>query len=73
MLIREEKLTFSPEVRVYAGKIFYDYGLHKPPTLFPTAIMDEKEGNDDEKNAALKEIFDEKINTVNEYVKKCTK
>lgn len=71
-LIRSEKLTFSPEICVYAGQIFYEYGFHKPPTLFPQAIMQEREGNDDEKNQALQEIFDEKIRATKEYLEKCT-
>lgn len=72
-LIRGEQLDFSPEVRVYAGQIFYEYGMHQPPTLFPQAIMKEQEGNDEEKNAALQEIFDEKITIVEEYLKQCTR
>jgi hypothetical protein len=68
-LIRGEKFDFSPEVRVYAGQIFRDYGMHKPPTLFPTAIMEQKEGDDTEKNEALQEIFDEKLKHSEQYVK----
>ena len=68
-MIRGEKLDFSPEVRLYAGQVFYDYGMHKPPTLFPDALMKEREGDDSEKNAALQEIFDEKIKTTEEYVR----
>jgi len=71
-IIRSEPLHFSPEVRTYAGQIFYDYGMHKPPTLFPQALMREKEGNDDEKNEALQEIFNEKIKITEEYLKECT-
>lgn len=71
-LIRGESLDFSPEVRVYAGQIFHDYGMHKPPALFPEAIMRERDGEDTEKNEALQEIFDEKIKTVEEYLKQCT-
>jgi hypothetical protein len=71
-LIRGEELDFSPEVRVYAGQIFYDYGFHKPPTLFPKAIMQEKDGNDDDKNAALQELFDEKIKITKNYLDLCT-
>ena len=72
-LIRNEKITFSPEIRVYAGKIFYDYGMHKPPILFPEAIMDEKDGDDSEKNAALDELFQAKILAVTNYMKECKK
>lgn len=71
-LIRSEKLTFSPEICVYAGQIFYEYGMHCPPKLFSQAIMQEREGNDDDKNEALQEIFDEKIKSVEEYMKQCT-
>lgn len=70
-MIRGEEFDFSPEVRVYSGQIFYDYGFHKPPQLFPKAIMHEKEGNDDEKNEALKELFDEKIRVTKEYLDSC--
>lgn len=67
-LIRGEKINFSPEIRVYAGQIFYDYGMHKPPELFPEAIMRETEGDDSEKNEALKEIFEAKIKATKEYL-----
>ena len=70
-IIKAEELRFSPEVRVYAGLIFRDYGMHHPPKLFPKAIMEECEGNDDEKNEALQEIFDEKLKTVEQYLRKC--
>ena len=71
-IIRGEPIMFSPEIRVYAGKVFHDYGFHKPPTLFPQAIMQEREGSDDEKNEALQELFNEKIKITEEYVKQCT-
>jgi hypothetical protein len=67
-LIRGEELNFSPEVRVYSGIIFQDYGMHKPPTLFPKALMQEREGSDDEKNEALQELFDEKLRITKEYL-----
>ena len=67
-LIKGEKINFSPEVRVYAGQIFHDYGMHKPPVLFPDAIMQEREGDDTSKNEALQELFDEKIKTLKEYI-----
>ena len=67
-LIKGEKINFSPEVRVYAGQIFHDYGMHKPPVLFPEAIMNEREGDDTSKNEALQELFDEKIKTLKEYL-----
>ncbi len=68
-LIRAEAIVFSPEVRVYAGLVFHSYGMHKPPTLFPYAIMQEREGDDKEKNEALQEIFSEKIRLIEEYFK----
>jgi hypothetical protein len=34
--------------------------------------MDEREGDDTDKNEALQEIFDEKIRKTTEYVEKCT-
>lgn len=71
-LIKHEEIKFSPEIRVYAGQIFFDYGMHKPPVLFPLAIMNEREGNDDSKNAALQEIFNEKLKKTEEYMKQCT-
>ena len=71
-MIRGEPIVFSPEVRVYAGQIFYDYGMHKPPTLFSQAIMQEKDGDDSGKNEALQEIFNEKIKITEEYLKQCT-
>lgn len=67
-LIRAEKMDFSPEIRVYAGQIFYEYGMHKPPELFPEAIMKETEGDDSEKNEALKELFEAKIKATKEYL-----
>lgn len=72
-LIRGESIEFSPEVRVYAGKVFHDYGMHQPPTLFNQAIMQEQEGDDTEKNAALHELFSAKIKITEEYVKECTR
>jgi hypothetical protein len=70
-LIRGEELKFSPSVRVYAGYLFQEYGMHKPPTLFPEAIMQERKGDDKEKNDALQELFDEKIKITTEYIKQC--
>jgi hypothetical protein len=67
-LIRSEKIDFCAEIRVYAGQIFYDYGMHKPPELFPDVIMKETEGDDSEKNEALKEIFEAKIKSIKEYL-----
>lgn len=70
-MIKAEEMDFSPEVRAYAGVVFYSYGMHQPPTLFPQALMRNFEGNDDEKNEALQEIFDEKLKLVLNYIKQC--
>jgi hypothetical protein len=72
-VIRAEELHFSPEVRVYAGQIFYDYGMHKAPKIFPMAIMKESEGDDSSKNDALEEIFNAKIQGIEKYMKQCTR
>lgn len=71
-IIKAEELHFSPEVRVYAGQIFYNYGMHKVPKLFPLAIMTESEGDDSSKNDALEEIFNAKIQSIETYLKQCT-
>ena len=71
-MIKLEDLEFTPEIRVYVGQIFYDYGMHKPPTLFPKALMHESDGNDGSKNEALLEIFNAKIERVTKYLKECT-
>jgi hypothetical protein len=36
--------------------------------LFPDAIMQEKDGDDTDKNAALEELFNEKIKITKEYL-----
>jgi len=80
-LIKGEKIDFSDEVEVYAGKVFYDYGFREAPELFPTAILpncekgdecERVEGDDSGKNEALKEIFDRKISAVQSYMSKIT-
>jgi hypothetical protein len=74
-LIKGEKLDFSTEVQVYVGKVFYDYGFHNAPEIFPTAILPEgrkTEGDDSTKNEALKEIFDRKISSVQSYMSEIT-
>jgi hypothetical protein len=67
-LIKAEEMQFSPEVRVYAGVVFYNYGMHKVPDLFPQALMQEKEGDDKDKNEALQELFDEKLKVTKQYL-----
>lgn len=74
-LIKGEKLDFSDEVEVYAGKVFYDYGFHNAPELFPTAILPadrNSEGSDAEKNEALKEIFDSSLKEIQVYMEALT-
>jgi hypothetical protein len=67
----KEDLDYGDEVRAYAGHIFYEYGLHKAPKIFPTAIMPKSvECNDKEKNAALSELFDAHANYILEYVER---
>lgn len=67
----KEVIQYGDEVRAYAGQVFWDYGLHKAPKLFPTAIMPKSVKCDDTaKNEALKEIFDAKVNTILEYLEK---
>src|ERR1019366_1750451 len=42
-----EQLIFGEEVRAYAGLAFHEYGMHKAPTIFPTAIMPKSNKADD--------------------------
>ena len=70
-LIKHESIKYSDDVNVYVGKIFYDYGFSKPPTLFPSAILPTcNQVDDEEKNKALQELFDHRLNFVMEYVEK---
>jgi hypothetical protein len=69
LVVKAENLEFSPEVRVYAGRIFHDYGMCKAPELMPSAIMPPGvESDDAPKNAALRELFDEKIRRIHAYM-----
>lgn len=65
-----EGLHYSDEVRAYAGRMFYDYGLSKPPQLFPSAIMPPEvvDCKDDEKNEALNELFSSRATKILEYL-----
>ena len=66
-----EKFEFGDEVRAYAGHIFYEYGMHKSPKIFPKAIMPKSNEADDKgKNEALKEIFDAHAAYVLDYLEK---
>ncbi len=70
-----EDLVFDDEVRVYAGRIFYEYGFCNPPKIFPSAIMPKKTGtacNDKEKNEALLELFDAHCEHLIDYAEKLT-
>jgi len=53
------------------GSILHEYGFHKAPKLFKSAIMPKSvEADDKEKNAALKELFDAHANYVIDYMEK---
>jgi hypothetical protein len=71
-LVKNEKLEYSDEVNAYVGKICYDYGFHKAPTLFPSALMPESASSDaaddTDKNNALKEIFEARLAYTQEYM-----
>lgn len=70
-LIRHESLEFGPDINLYVGQIFYDFGMSKAPKLFSSAIMpDGNKSDDKEKNDALQELFDKHVNDVIEYVGK---
>jgi len=67
----DERLDYSDEVRAYAGRIFHEYGMHKAPKIFPTAIMPESAPADDTvKNEALKELFDARVEYILDYLEK---
>jgi hypothetical protein len=73
MLLKMEKLEYSPSVRAYAGRVFHEYGFCNAPTLFPEAIMPEGYptcGDDVDKNKALEEIFNMKVDNVTQYMSK---
>jgi len=73
-LTRHEKIEFSPEVRAYAGRLFYDYGFSAPPDMCPDAILpavaEKVECNNDEKNASLNELFAARVEHVKQYLDK---
>lgn len=71
--IGDSDLVFDDEVRAYAGRIFFDYGLCKAPKIFPGAIMPAKIGtcaNDKDKNEALTSLFDAHTERIIDYVEK---
>lgn len=66
--------VFSDEIRAYCGRVFYDYGCHSAPSIFPTAILPDGvvPGDNSEKEVALKEIFDARINQIMTYMSQLT-
>lgn len=66
----EVGLRFSDEVRAYAGKMFYEYGFSKPPSIFPSAIMPANvvECDDTPKNDSLLELFSTKAELIVAYL-----
>jgi hypothetical protein len=70
-LIRHEPIEYHPDINLYAGKIFYDFGFSKPPDIFPSAIIPKcNDCNDKEKNNAIQELFNQYIEYVLSYVGK---
>jgi hypothetical protein len=71
LLLKMEQLEYSDSVKAYAGWVFHEYGFCKAPDIFPNAIMPEgfpTDGDDKEKNLALEEIFNMKIDNVTKYM-----
>jgi hypothetical protein len=72
-VLKGEKLEYSDEVNRYAGEIFFEYGFTAAPELFPTAIMPEvtakDSSQDKEKNEALAEILEQRIDFLASYMK----
>lgn len=71
ILKNEEFEGFSDEVKTFAGLVFHEYGMSKPPDIFKDAIIVAKTGDDKinmEKNEALNEIYDARKKTVQEYL-----
>jgi len=74
-LIKHEELIFNDAVNRYAGQVFWEFGMSKPPELMPSALMPSHIKIDTattEKNEALKELFDETTIKVIAYVKGVT-
>lgn len=66
-----ETISYGEEVRAYAGRIFYEYGMHKAPRIFPKAIMPKSnECDDKDKNTALRELFNAHAEYVLDYLEK---
>ena len=68
----EDQFEFSDEVNVYAGLVFYEYGLSKAPDIFPSAIIPHYavECNDDNKNEALNNIYHARFTFLREMVER---
>lgn len=67
--------AWHDDVRAYAGQVFWNYGLHAPPDIFPSAIMpvsppvaDEEIAK--EKNAVLTDLFQAHTKKIQAYVEK---
>ena len=67
MLIRHEPIEFHEEVRGYAGKVFFEFGLSKPPKVFPTALIPREAvpvEDEEEKNEVLQDLFDKEAHYI---------
>lgn len=69
ILGEEATLYLSADVRAYAGEVFFNYGLTKPPSFFPNAIIKECPSCDDSGAIeALQEIYVEKIKQLIQFI-----
>lgn len=66
----EAKAAFSDEVKAYVGVVFYHYGMSKPASIFPQAIMPPSatEADPTEKSQALSDIYDARTKDLKEYM-----
>lgn len=70
-LIKHESLDYRPDINLYVGKIFYDYGFSKAPDIFPTAIIPKCPSSDNsDKNKALTDLFHYRLSKLMKYVEK---
>jgi hypothetical protein len=70
LLKEDNEDEFSDQVRAFAGQSFHAYGLCKPPSIFPDAIMPEVDCDSGEKDEALSDIFNERTNYIKDYMSK---
>ena len=71
ILEKDEEIKYDDEIKVYAGHVFHDYGMHKAPKLFPQAIMPGSvKAEDKQKNSALNELFEAHLEYVLNYLEK---